>query len=929
MGSALDRSRLRSRRDDRRRHPGGGPCTLTVAQWRTRCATEQLPGELATWCAELAAQVTPAEVAALGLNITASDLGELPEGLGEMRFTHPMRSDRTLREHLTGYAQATPEQRDRLAALAFDANRAFEGCVDHGVLKPTVTRELCFPDGVTGPIVGPEGFACQALDNECSRGVLRPEGCCDVRPRPNGMLCGAAGQCVGGQCLPLGTLPDPPDYAPVAFDGYPGVVGTEHWIDGTNLLPDRESRPWFEWVDPRTLRIYEETTPIADLPIGDGLGLQDVRVVPPREDGAVGVLAPSGVRALWVDLKDADQVCVVAGDPTDPRVAWSDCVGRGVPVPCPSTGEFSCERIEDRARITGPDLILAWPLRPGPTSPPQPVDRLDASFQLPPSATPIHDDVFTRLGVCVEVPGLGCVDLSGPPPCPIGDVRSCRLPCGLPSVQFCGVQGWGNCLRNPFVFGATEDCNFRDDDCDGRIDEDVGCDDGLSCTRDRCTYLGGFATCLSTNEDSCSDDASCTQHLCQRTPPSGSGPFPGRSVAPSPSNPLCHVVSDHLSCQNGCDCDGAERCEPARDPDGEVPGTSFDGCVAVPSPCNVDDNRCTIEGCIPEESQREACGFDAGQWTDLVLRRLRRRDLTSMQPWDPSDPSRQVECVAPERTTIAGRHYTLFAEVDCDDGNECTLDQCRTTDGVCERAFQRSGHGCSLPLPPGVEWADLCGPTTCDDAGACLRRAGGTDRGTKNFTCEEKSVEGPVVPRGRRSRVVRQFWRRLRFHEEGERVRYEYIWYTSRRIRRDERHRQEVASCHLAQSCGDGICGVRSDGAPGTQSPSCPPAPGCLVNECVRPPRTDVAVGSVDGRVNTMVIGCQTIPNPNLCWDQLPDGNECLQPTCSEDGTCGVAAKEGFCQSVYAPVQCVPGGPRHSRYCNTRTGRCEEPCGLL
>jgi formylglycine-generating enzyme required for sulfatase activity len=80
---------------------------------------------------------------------------------------------------------------------------------------------------------------------------------------------------------------------------------------------------------------------------------------------------------------------------------------------------------------------------------------------------------------------------------------------GLPGDCAAGTMtcqgGSVTCVAH--VQSHTEACNGRDDDCDGTVDEDVTCDDGLACTTDAC---GGDVGCLNALlADYCRIDGAC------------------------------------------------------------------------------------------------------------------------------------------------------------------------------------------------------------------------------------------------------------------------------------------------------------------------------------------------------------------------------------------------------------------------------------
>ncbi|MBX7194520.1 MAG: hypothetical protein K1X94_20860 [Sandaracinaceae bacterium] len=93
------------------------------------------------------------------------------------------------------------------------------------------------------------------------------------------------------------------------------------------------------------------------------------------------------------------------------------------------------------------------------------------------------------------------VSLDARSDCTGSTIETCATTCGSTGTHTCSGGHWGACMP------PTEACNARDDDCDGMVD------DGLGCTRDRsesCT-----TSCGSTGMHVCS--ATCTWGTC--TPP--------------------------------------------------------------------------------------------------------------------------------------------------------------------------------------------------------------------------------------------------------------------------------------------------------------------------------------------------------------------------------------------------------------------------
>ncbi len=698
----------------------GSFCSHTPEHWRAWCRAH--PGVQPTLCAQLAAAVGgEAEIAALALNVEASDDGEAPGGLGELRFRSGARTRFTLREWVerarsTGASDALHDEAARVAA---DANRSFRDCAsDIGDIAGEVTLPVCYASDQSA--VGPQGATCASLDSECGRGVFdAAAGCCDVKPRPAGVpcpggVCDGAGACGHGRLRP-------------GRPGVTGVRGEASWVD---IVGGGQVSLWYP---AHAVEVRVDEQPVLRLPTSPGrpMDLSDVHLVlaPPESAfAAVGVIAPVHERTVVLARRaDTDQVCVAPGNFDELGTLLPDCSSQGtLTLDCPgSNGNYSCEVDGDQFTVHGPDIGLVW-------------ERFPRADQ----------DVHTlMLPFCLDIGGGRCARLGCDPPCAPGSVRLCGVGSNHPSLQHCTPFG---CLTPCPV--PPERCDGRDDDGDGRIDEGGAnlCDDDISCTLDgcirgRCQHFALDGLCQSGTK-------ACEESTCLRQPPLGSSGAPSDTIVHDRANGCFRRLRDQF-CQDGCDCNGAETCDPDH-------STEDSGCVSpLPFdpvahrrhwPCESDNDNCTIEPCCeanpdqcrvfqelpPADQQRVRALCD--DWTDVPA--------FARGPFEHhSETGNNVFCPS-------GLLPISSARVDCTspspggpDGNPCTRQSCDPNTGLCSVLTPLNGDqtGCTGPVNEG------CAVQSCND-GACVLSENPDKTDPETFTCHDQLLvptpNGFVVP---------------------------------------------------------------------------------------------------------------------------------------------------------------------------------------
>lgn len=208
---------------------------------------------------------------------------------------------------------------------------------------------------------------------------------------------------------------------------------------------------------------------------------------------------------------------------------------------------------------------------------------------------------------CVSVPNSGfiCVPQSGVCICTphstalksfttcLGGAFSCA------GKRMCTALGLTTC--EPVV--KQEECNLKDDDCDGKTDEDL-CEDGNSCTADACNPS---KTCKHEilNGLQCNDGNDCTQvDGCVNGTCVGGKPVECNDKNPC-TNDSCKPITGCVYENNAKSCDDGNQCT---DNDTCGGGTCS---VTKLHPCN-DGNICTIDSCKPDKGCVFAPNTDPG-----------------------------------------------------------------------------------------------------------------------------------------------------------------------------------------------------------------------------------------------------------------------------------------------------------------------------
>ncbi len=271
------------------------------------------------------------------------------------------------------------------------------------------------------------------------------------------------------------------------------------------------------------------------------------------------------------------------------------------------------------------------------------------------------------------------------------------------------IDGGGD--ASPTCVPSTELCDGKDNDCNGKTDDNpccalgagTGCDDNNVCTSgEKCTD----SVCGGGDVTVCTDDGNlCTDDACD--PKAG-----------------CAFPANNVPCNDGKACTQGDKCVDK-------------ACASGKDPLCNDGNACTLDTCsetggckyLPTEG---ACddgdGCTVGEVCALGLcGGATKTDCNDGNgcTLDTCD-TKTGKCAV---TTVAGCGAACQTATDCkDDGNPCTLAECAT--GVCAVAFAADkcddGDPCSS--------ADTCkqgqcagSVAACNDGNACTVDACGKD----------------------------------------------------------------------------------------------------------------------------------------------------------------------------------------------------------
>lgn len=511
-------------------------------------------------------------------------------------------------------------------------------------------------------------------------------------------------------------------------------------------------------------------------------------------------------------------------------------------------------------------------------------------------------------------------------------------------TRTCEEAGLSDCDA---VEPAPETCNGLDDNCDGQIDEDDNCDDGNPCTEDSCDGADG---CVSVPLDGveCDDLDACTgSDFCQEGTCAGvpvdcddgdvctddscaaeTGCLYEYNMATCDDGDVCTVEDTCLEglcngAQVDCDCLDDADCGEFED-DNLCNGTLYCDKEQIPHRCEVAPD--TLVTCPEPQGVNAYCLqslCDPATGDCLELSAHEGFACTDNDLCTVGDQCLQGVC-------------TGSADVDCDDGNVCTLDACDPMAG-CKHTHQQGacddGNACTVE--------DFCLDSACKPGSALDCNDGDVctfDNCHAELGCENPPNTAPC---------------------------------------------DDGSACTKGDVCADGNCvpgaEIACDDGNGCTDDSCDPVEGCVFtpnsdacddgNECTTGDHCagGACVGEEiivcnDHNVCTddicdLETGCKHVANSALCDDlnactdgdscensactsgpplDCDDGNVCTDDSCDEESGCinanneidcddgnlctlGDICSQGKCEGL-EPEDCDDGNPCTLDTCKPKEG---------
>ena len=441
-------------------------------------------------------------------------------------------------------------------------------------------------------------------------------------------------------------------------------------------------------------------------------------------------------------------------------------------------------------------------------------------------------------------------------------------------TRTCSAAGLSACNA---AAASAEQCNLKDDDCDGQTDEPSAgmCDDNNACSYDNC--MGG-AECqhppkIGACDDgsACTSGDSCSDGKCVGKDLSCDDKNPCTKDSCDPTKGCVSAPDDQAECSDGSACSVGDTCSG---------GVCLGGAATL---CD-DGNPCTTDSCNP----KSGCGFanNTAACSDGDLCSLGDTcsggkcqgggklpcsdgnpctsdgcDALKGCQFSPNSGSCSDNSVCTEGDTCGDGSCQPGKAKSCDDSNPCTTDACNAASGcyaspnslpcddgsVCNIGDVCASGACTPGKPISCDDGNPCTDDSCDKAKGCVHSANSSPCSdenacsTKDFCAGGKCVPGALL------------------------------------------------NCDDGNACSDDACDPasgcthESNTAPCSDGSICTLSDACFLGKCV--PGTPLVCN--DGNPCTddscdKASGCKQAPNAASC----DDGNACTSKDICSGGSC-------------------------------------------
>ena len=457
----------------------------------------------------------------------------------------------------------------------------------------------------------------------------------------------------------------------------------------------------------------------------------------------------------------------------------------------------------------------------------------------------------------------------------------------------------------------SEQCNLKDDDCDGQTDEPSAgmCDDVNACSYDNC--VGGAECQHPPKSGTCDDGSACTA-----TDGCSDGKCVGKDIACDDKNPC---TTDGCAIATGCTTT-ANDSGPCNDNNVCTSGDACTAGVCLPGGATAcdDANPCTTDSCVP----KTGCVF-----------------AHNSLPCSDNNV-----CTVSDTCTVGV--CTASGKLQCSDGNPCTDDACEAVVGcafatntaacsdgnTCTEGDSCSSGSCLPGAPKSCDDSNACTADSCDAKKGCVSANNSAQCSDNNVCTDSDSCLNGQCKGGA-----------AKLCDDGNPCTTELcdaskgcIAISNAEACSDNNVCSEGDTCKAGQ-CQPGKAKICSDGNPCTDD-SCDFAQGCAT--------VNSTAACDDGSVCTIGDVCSGGGCKAGKASNCDDGNPCTDDSCDKVQGCAHLANTGGCSDSNvctvtdtckggscnpgAPLNCDDKKPCTADVCDSKTGcansNSTQPC---